>query len=136
MTNLSKGVGAFHATQQCRNSSIAPSIAANRRGSPTSFSRIMKNSRGRIGSGVAFLHEYTRVQHACRKWWQGRSPARDFSAAGLHLFRRVKKGGVLRAPRASHLTHPGRGNRTKNRRNPLGAACVHAYTRALRADTL
>lgn len=33
--DFSEDLVAFHATRQCRNSSIAPSIAVNRRGSTT-----------------------------------------------------------------------------------------------------
>lgn len=56
--------------------------------------------------------------------------------SGVYVYfegwRKAARGGGGCAPRASHLTHPGRGNRTKNRRNSLAtiAACVHAHTHA------
>jgi len=80
---------------------------------------------------VAFLHEYTRAT-CMPKMVAGAEPYAGFFGRGFTSMSWGEERGVLRAPRASHLTHPGRGNRTKNRRNPLGitTTCVHEYTRA------
>lgn len=99
-----------------------------------SFSRITKNGKRarQIGSRVAFLHEYTRATCTPRKV-AGAEPCAGFLDRGFTSISWGEERGMLRAPRASHLTHPGRGNRTKNRRHPLGThrgVCARVHARA------